>query len=155
MRNTILAACLLMAMGGRGVLCSAESEHHHGHGEQLLTLDHGKKWAVDGPLRQGMAAIHATTASHLHAFHQGQLAEEGYQALRQEIETQVENMVRQCRLPATADATLHVFLTNLQDHGARLTTATLEERKKSMQAIVETLNHYGHYFDHPDWRELR
>ncbi|MBF0416954.1 MAG: hypothetical protein HQL86_01735 [Magnetococcales bacterium] len=152
MRAPLLFTCLLLALAiGVSTEGWAAESRQHDHPTETLSLDHGKKWSVDDPLRQSMDAIRSST---VRAFTLPQKDTLGH--LAKTIQMETDNIIRQCRLPPTADATLHVFLAKLLEHGPKLTFASSPgESKQNLMAIVETLNHYGHYFDHPDWRDIR
>ncbi|MBF0185020.1 MAG: hypothetical protein HQM06_11620 [Magnetococcales bacterium] len=150
MRVLLIIVYLLLTMVANAADLFAES-HQHEHQAEILSLDHGKKWAVDAPLRQGMGNIRASAIRTL-----ALPREEGLPQLAKTIAEESDRIIRECRLPSAADATLHTFLAKLLEHGPKLVAASsTDERNQSLMVIVEVLNHYGHYFDHPDWQDIR
>lgn len=87
-------------------------EHSARHSLQL-ELNGGKKWQTDSALRRGMGAIHLQLASVTPAIHQGELPAAEAQKLAAAIETQVADIVANCKLEAKADAQLHIVIAQL------------------------------------------
>ncbi len=145
----ISALALLVAIGG----ARAASEHAHDeHGagpKAALTLDHGRKWATDEPLRRGMTRIRG----HLERLHAGRPDAAAYERLAKDVNTEVAYILQNCRLPKQADEVLHVVLADVMQ-GA----AALEGKQQGMspdqgaRRIAHALENYARYFDHPDWR---
>ncbi|MCF8471062.1 MAG: hypothetical protein K9G30_09785, partial [Parvibaculum sp.] len=132
---------------------------HEGHGGYAedgaalrLDLDHGRKWQTDAPLRQGMSEIRAAMAGAQAAIHESSLTPEGYGALADKVESEVETMIRECQLPEEADAQLHEVLGQILDGAGVMKTGPA--RQDGAAKIVEAVNVYGVYFDHPLWQPL-
>lgn len=126
----------------------AAEDHSHGHGAgglSELTLDHGRKWQTDAPLRQGMDGIRAA----LDAVHAGKL---GYDGLAQAIDAQVAFMVANCKLAPEADAQLHLVLSEVVDGAGRIVEPS--QRADGAARLVAALDAYGRHFDHPGWAPL-
>lgn len=128
------------------------TEHSHGHDQNAnaaLTLDHGKKWQSDIPLRQGMKSINDAVMKNVDAFHHDKLTKYDAEKIAQHINNQVTYLVSNCKLQPNADATLHVII------GELLTGASvLEKEPQSMRglpAIVKALQQYSEYFEDNDW----
>lgn len=112
-------ACLLIA----GLLClasilpsAAQTAHDHGHGGASvanLQLDAGHQWATDASLRSGMAQIRAAFDADHPAIHDGKETDAQYEALAARVESQVNDIVKNCKLPAAADANLHFVIADL------------------------------------------
>lgn len=147
--TTLLAICLL---GFSHANAAAEHDAHHGHTPAKLTLDHGKKWPTDPALRSSMGTLRKAFAEQQHALHQGKLGTREYQALAASIDQQVANIVATCKLPANADAMLHLVIGELLA-GAQQMKGSDKLAAGAHQAVT-ALNSYGRYFDHPGWQPL-
>lgn len=152
-----LLAALAFAFGVANY-ATAQEAHKHESGAALhaLKLNAGHKWATDAPLRQGMIKIRAAVEPKLEAVHAGTLTTREYQALGAEVQGQLADIVRNCKLDAQADEVLHVILADvtegadaLQGHAKRLTP------RAGALKILAALDTYGHYFDHPGWLVLK
>lgn len=132
---------------------SAAHDHSHGghdaHPVAALSLDDGKRWETDQALRTGMERIRAAAAPVLAAHAGGQVSPEQAKAMADAIQESVIHMVANCKLTPKADATLHVFITDLMS-GAGLLAANPSSRE-AVALISEALRRYPEYFDHPGW----
>ena len=84
--RTALAVALagLLALGAQAPALAATPAHDHAQAAAAptaLTLDHGRKWTTDAPLRQRMGEIRALLAPRLGAIHRGTLTAADYRAL--------------------------------------------------------------------------
>ncbi len=148
------ALSLVLALGTSAVRAEGEDMHahmHHGGGAVTqMTLNAGQKWGTDESLRKGMAAIGASFDEHHARIHAGTETDAQYEALAGTIESEVKNIVTQCKLPPAADANLHYAVADLME-GARLMRG--QEAGKSRHygaALVHgALNAYGKFFDDP------
>lgn len=151
--TTILAGLLALAAALPVAAIEDHSQHQTGDHAQL-SLDHGRKWATDKPLRDGMTQIRASMASQLEPIHQDKMTPEQYNALGAGIQQHVSTIITQCKLDPKADAMLHIILADL------LAGAEAMQGKGNMSAaagahkVVEALNAYGEYFNHKGWRSL-
>lgn len=143
-----------------GVAAHAAAQEPHkyasGAATHALKLNAGHKWETDAPLRQGMIKIRAAVEPRLEAVHAGTLTTREYQALGAEVQGQLADIVRNCKLDAQADEVLHVILADvtegadaLQGHAMQLTP------RAGALKILAALDTYGHYFDHPGWLVLK
>ncbi|MGB4813288.1 MAG: hypothetical protein WBP13_12525 [Methylophilaceae bacterium] len=73
-----------------------ENHSHHKHESVKPSLDHGKKWSTDEPLRKGMETLRMAFAKHQVAIHKGELSNAEYEALGEKLENEVGNIVSQC-----------------------------------------------------------
>lgn len=124
------------------------ADHHHGAASHTLELNAGKKWKTDEPLRQAMNAIKTSAAATLPAAHAGNA---DYAAFGKEVATQVSDIVKHCKLAPKADAQLHIVIGDLM---AGVDMARKENKPSGVVKVVEALNTYGKYFDHPGWKPL-
>lgn len=132
---------------------AAEPHAHAGTAAAVqLQLDHGKKWQTDDILRRGMNEIRMAMAESLTPIHNKAFTPAQYEALAQRIQTQVDYVVGNCKLPEQADQQLHVVLEQIIDGSADMKAAT--GRDQGAVKIVQALAQYGEYFDHAGWQPL-
>jgi len=91
----------------------AAATNEHGAAAHQLTLDNGKKWATDPALREGMTAIRDLLASDYKSIERASLPAAQLADIAKKIDAQVEYIIANCRLPADADANLHIILMDI------------------------------------------
>jgi len=136
---------------------AATAAHTHEAAPAKLQLDHGKKWATDEPLRRGMGAIRAAMAERLDAIHRNKLTADEYRALGATVDQEVARIVAECKLEPKADAMLHLVIADLMA-GAEVMQGKAKTKAKPLSGahkVVQALNAYGKYFDHPGWEGLK
>lgn len=132
----------------------ATGQHGHDAGPHALSLDNGKQWATDVPLRQGMTAIRDAVAADHRAIHGNTETAAQYQALAARIDAQVADIVKNCKLAPAADAQFHVILADLVAASEQMKSSDAEKRRQGAVKVVGALGAYPRYFDHPGWRPL-
>ena len=153
----IAAAAAFSLMVGTPALAQAPA-HDHGHDAAApakLALDHGKKWATDAPLRDGMTKIRALVEPKIDAAHAGRITPAQYREIAPGVEAQVASIVANCKLAPEADAMLHLVIADLM-HGAD-TMAGKDPKAKPLQGFgrtVTALNDYARHFDHPGFKPI-
>ncbi|MCM8594841.1 hypothetical protein [Accumulibacter sp.] len=154
-RHTLLVTALVAGLApGTGTL--AGDTHHHAAGEpSRLSLDHGRKWATDAPLRSGMSEIRQALAAKLEGIHKRALTPAEYRALGVTVEAQVAGIVAECKLAPAADANLHLIVAELSAGADALQGKSAVEPAVGALQTVQAVNRYGQYFDHPGWKPLR
>jgi len=146
--------CVIFALAGQAQAQSAHHDEHHGDSKAELTLDHGKKWSTDEPLRQAMQTLRTAFAEQLHAIHTNKLSAAGYKTLGENTAQEVSNIIAQCKLKPEADAVLHVIIADMLT-GADIMQGKLKENPRAgAHKVVMALQSYGQYFDHPGWKNL-
>ncbi|HWJ06209.1 MAG TPA: hypothetical protein VNS57_10555 [Steroidobacteraceae bacterium] len=143
-----------------GVTTAAPTEEHaharHGAGTALvsqLQLNQGQRWATDASLRESMAAIREAFDADHPRIHAGQQTDAQYQALAASVETQVNRIVAQCKLPPDADAQLHLLVGDLMQAVGLMRGADPQRSRHDGAALVHgALRAYPKYFDDPSWR---
>lgn len=136
---------------------AASDGHDHGAAKHKskIELNSGKKWATDDPLRQGMNGIRTIAATTLPAAHSGKASDADYDAFGREVTAQITGIVQNCKLDPKADAQLH---TVIEDMLAGVETAegkqSGKKRASGVVKVVQALNTYGKYFDHPGWKPV-
>jgi uncharacterized membrane protein YkoI len=155
MNKPILTLAVALALAAvPPALAAAAHDTPHGHGTPKITLDQGRKWATDAPLRQGMDAIRVELATNLPAIRGNGLQSADYRALGENLESQVGFIVGNCKLPPQADANLHVIMAELLAAADELKWADTRKARTAAMRAVKAANTYGKYFDHPQWRPL-
>jgi hypothetical protein len=155
---TIHLPCLLIA----GLLCLANAtpvtgqmahEHQHaGAAVANLQLDGGQRWATDASLRAGMAQIRAAFDADHPAIHQDKESDPQYEALATRIESQVNDIVKNCKLPPAADANLHYVIADLLQGVSLMRGKDPARTRHDGAALVQgALIAYGKYFEDPGW----
>ena len=154
MKITTILAALIAVVAASPLTAAEDHQQHQAPAHLQLSLDHGRKWSTDEPLRAGMEKIRSSMARDLEQIHKGQLTADQYRALGTSIQQQVTTIINQCKLDPQADAMLHIVISDL------LSGADAMQGKGEMPPIsgahkvVEALNAYGDYFNHPGWRSL-
>lgn len=149
----VAAACAPAAMAA-GANPPAAHAHDAAHPAKLQ-LDHGRKWATDKPLREGMTRIRGLVAPKLSAAHKGTMSPAEYAALASKVEVEVGNIVANCKLPPEADAMLHLVLADLTaGTDAMAGKAPGVSGQSGFVKVVTAVNEYGRFFDHPGWKTI-
>lgn len=128
------------------------SHQHERHAASGLSLNQGKKWQSDAPLRQGMQSIHDAVINAVPAFHREALTKPDARQLAKHIKKQVEFLVANCKLAPQADAVLHLIIADLL-----IGADELAKQPSSMQGlprIVGVLQQYPNYFEQPQWNDI-
>ncbi len=151
----VSAAGLLFAVGAG----AKEAAHDHDHGHDghaapggTLSLNDGKKWQTDPPLRAGMEALRDELQPNVEAIHAKTFTAEQYAALASRLEGRLVTIMADCKLPADADAQLHILLVEFFE-GAKTMKAE-GDRMKGVVRFVHGLDSYEKHFEHPGWKPL-
>ena len=151
----LMAAVLFWALGASPAVAQQQHEHEHESGVAAVAsikLDAGRKWATDASLRAGMADIRAAFDADHPAIHGGQQTDAQYEALATRIESQVNSIVANCRLPPQADANLHYLIADLsQGVGLMRGQDPARTRHEGAALVHGALRAYGEFFDDPAW----
>lgn len=144
-----------------GLSYAAWTHLHHGHagahdhsdqGVAALSLNDGKRWATDEPLRIGMQRMRDAVAQTLAASEPGSLSPAQAKALADTIQENVTYLIQNCKLEPKADATLHVLINELMAGAAA--TAASPASGDGEAKLTNALREYPKYFDHPGWSPL-
>jgi hypothetical protein len=107
---------------------------------------------TDASLRDGMADIRAAFDADHPAIHAGQQTDAQYAVLAGRIESQVNSIVANCRLPPEADANLHYLIADLsQGVGLMRGQDPARTRHEGAALVHGALRAYGEFFDDPAW----
>lgn len=153
--GVLVAGTLAASAGALGTSAMAATDHAHEHAAaaHALQLNSGQKWASDEPLRQSMTTIRDAVDAQLPAVHRGTLGAEQYDALGGEIETQIGNIIQNCKLDPEADQVLHVILAGMIEGNDALRGQDAKlKRSDGVVRVVQALEQYGKHFEHPGWK---
>ena len=148
----LLALALIAAPAGAALAAGPHAHDGHAAIGQELTLDNGRKWQTDAPLRTGMDGIRTLLAGSLPQIHDGTLPPEKFGSLAAGIEERIDSVVANCRLPEDADAQLHLVLAEIIEGAGQMKGDG--DRRQGAVRIVQALDAYGAHFDHPGWKGL-
>ena len=131
--------------------------HDHGTAEpHKLTLNQGRKWATDEPLRAGMGRIRGLVEPQLAAAHAGKLTPAQYRELAARVETEVGGIVANCKLEPKADAMLHLVIADLGAGTDAMAGKNPELRSAlGLVKVAQAVNQYGSHFDHAGFKPIR
>ena len=134
----------------------AEPAHAHPHAQTAavaqVTLNAGQKWQTDASLRSGMAAIRKTFDADHPAVHQGKETDAQYNALATAVETEVNTIIANCKLPKDADANLHFVIADLLQGVNWMRGKDADRvRHDGAERIHGALRAYAKNFDDPTW----
>ena len=152
----IAATGLALGLVATGVAAAEPDVHQHGGDAAQLTLDNGKKWATDEPLRKGMTSIRTQMQAALHEIHPDTFSAAGYSDLADKVRTDVLGIVAQCKLEPKADAQLHLVIASLLG-GVEIMEGKAENVKRRTGAVkvLTALETYDKYFDQPNWQPIK
>ena len=154
--KTLTALALAIALSSPMAALAASDHSHHGSEAQQLQLNAGKKWGTDAPLRQAMTAVRTSVTQILPAAHAGKAKAADYDAFGKVVDQQIAYMVENCKLPADADAQLHIIVADLMA-GAEAAQGKHGEAKRAagVVQVAQASNAYGKYFDHGGWKAVK
>lgn len=158
-RSMAIALTMALPLSGGSLFAADQHTHKHEHGHATapakLMLNNGKKWGTDEALRRGMENIRNAMATAQHRIHEGQPTRADDAALAGKLNGELAAIVANCKLEAQADAQLHLVLADIAE-GIATMEGKAEKRKRQGGArkILDALEQYGRYFDHPDWQAI-
>jgi hypothetical protein len=135
-----------------------DDHHDHAHADPdkaaaSLTLNNGAKWQTDDVFRTEMTAIRNLMQAAVKPIHAepGYSADE-YKALAANIDKEIGNIVAKCKLPREVDDQAHLVLVQILA-GTDLMKKD-GDRIKGAVKVIQGLQSYEKFFDHPDWKPL-
>ncbi|HEY3459182.1 MAG TPA: hypothetical protein VGL52_00030 [Casimicrobiaceae bacterium] len=154
-RNLVAAAIAAAFVLGPVPLALAQTQDHvHADAPPALTLDLGKRWQTDAPLRKHMTDLRASFAKDLGRIHDGTLPPADYAKLGATVEAKVASIINDCKLPPAADAQLHLIVADLIAGADVMQGKAAGAPAAGAHTVVTALNHYAQYFDHPGFKPL-
>lgn len=132
-----------------------DDHQHHAQAPAKLTLDAGRKWGTDAPLRQAMGTIRGAMETALKPIHDGKFSAAQFGALAKKLNGEVGYAISNCKLDAKADAQLHLIIADLL-RGVEIMEgrAKGKPRREGALTVLAALENYGNYFDDPGWKSL-
>jgi hypothetical protein len=155
-RNAAAVVAVLTAGVATPALPQAAAHDHRTAAPRALSLDHGRKWATDVALRDGMGRIRGLVEPRLGDAHGGRLDDGQYRALAVRIEAEVGTIVAKCKLAPAADAALHVVIAEMLAGADAMAgrNAKLPAAQDLVQ-VAAAANAYGDQFDDPGFQPIR
>jgi hypothetical protein len=80
---------------------------------------------------------------------------EQYRALGTTVEQEVARIVAECKLEPKADAMLHVVIGDLVAGAEGMQGKGQIKPAAGARQVVQALNAYGRFFEHPGWQGLK
>lgn len=154
--TTAVATATLAAALSAPAFAQTAAHDHGAAAPHQLTLNQGRKWATDAPLRAGMGRIRGLVEAQLPAAHAGTLTPAQYRELATQVETEVGDIVASCKLEPKADAMLHLVIADI---GAGTDAMAGKDAKTrpalGLVKVAQAVNQYGGHFDHPSFKPIR
>ena len=154
--GALAAAALATTVTFAVAPAQAQSHSHDASAPAKLSLDHGRKWATDAPLRDGMGRIRALVEPKLAAAHAGKLSQAQYAELASQVETEVAGIVANCRLEPKADAVLHSLIGEIGAGTDAMAGKVAKQRPaQGLVQVAWAINDYAGHFDDPGLKPIR
>ena len=151
--NTLSAILVTTSLSlGHIDAASAVEQHQHTnkqHTSFTMQLNQGQKWKTDSTLRQGMKRINNNVIKAKPAFNAETLTAPDAKILAKYINQEIEYIITNCKLEPMADSTLHVLIGELL-HGTKI-LGKEPLSAEGLPRIINALNTYPEYFNHPGW----
>ncbi|RZI42545.1 hypothetical protein EGT07_11110 [Herbaspirillum sp. HC18] len=148
----ILAAVAVSALAPH----AGAEEHRHRpaqEGRAVSPESPAKKWKTDDVVRSGMDTIRKAVLKNEAAMQKDRPDADEYKKLAQLIDSNIADIVKNCKLAKDADAAFHTVVLVDLTHGSelmRVSTKPAVQRAGEL-AVMQTLRTYGKYFEHPGW----
>jgi hypothetical protein len=153
--GALAAAAFAVSLAG-SALAQAAAHSHSAAAPHKLSLNQGRKWGTDEPLRAGMGRIRGLIEPQLGAAHTGKLTPAQYQELATQVETEVGSIVANCKLEPKADAMLHLVIADLGAGTDAMAGKNAKLRPaQGLAKVALAVNEYGSHFDHPGFKPIR
>lgn len=156
-----LAAATGIVLGLTAAGGAAAHDHDHDHGASAATpsalaLNQGRKWPTDASLRQGMGRIRDAMEAAMPAISAGKADTARFDAAAGQVNEQIAFMVQNCKLDKETDAMLHLVLAEIIAGAEAMEGKSKElDRRDGAVKVIDALENYDRYFDHPGWRPLK
>lgn len=144
--SNLLLATVMLALAIP--LAQAQHAHEDHDATTAAPANPAQRFETDAALREGMGRIHEALKELRH-YEMGHMPESIAVEKVQEIQSAIDYLFANCKLPADADAALHTILAPLL--GA---VQAFEKNPKDMAAVAgmrDAANNYPHRFKDPDW----
>jgi hypothetical protein len=153
--TTAVAAAAMAAALSLPALAQTAAHDHNAATPHKLSLNQGRKWATDEPLRAGMGRIRGLVEPQLGEAHAGKLTPAQYRELATQVEIEVGGVVANCKLEPEADAMLHLVIADLAQGADTMAGKNAKVRPAlGLVKVAQAVNQYGSHFDHPGFRPI-
>lgn len=155
-----LLSVLVLSFGLAASSTFAAEPAVHGHerdgASATLTLDAGKKWPSDVPLRKAMSKIRSAMTRSWHAIEKDKFTAAQYDALAKTIQGEVGYMVSNCKLEPKADEQLHLIIADMLE-GVEAMQGKVKDatRHDGAARVMDALENYGTFFDDRSWKPVK
>lgn len=156
--TTIRSVMMALALFGTPWIGEAAYADDHRHqrsseSQQVSAARPAMKWATDDIVRQRMENIRQAVAANQASIQQDRLDSRDYQQLAEVINTNVNHLIRDCKLTQAVDAALHTLVLTDLTHSSELmrTSPKRAAQRAGALGVLQTLRLYGEYFEHPGW----
>lgn len=154
-RTLALAAAVAMAASAPAMAAGPAAHSHDEASPARLTLDQGRKWSTDAPLRTGMERIRGAVDPAIAKAHAGKLTAAQSAALAGQVEAEVAGIVANCKLEPQADAMLHLVIADVLAGADAMKGKTPGVRaEQGLVRVATAVNQYARHFDHPGLRRI-
>ncbi len=152
-RLTTLRIFGIMGLLFFAMFASADDDHQSASQGAGLASKQGQKWETDEALRQGMDNIRQAIVASRADIEKERLNAQDYRRLAQIVNRNVDVIVKNCKLSRDADRAFHAIVLNDLIGSAQLMQSSprLEAKRVGALGVLQTLQNYGAYFQHPGW----
>ncbi|MBF0342408.1 MAG: hypothetical protein HQL95_15795 [Magnetococcales bacterium] len=153
--SPLLLAAFLLAGTLQSAQSAVEPQEHNNNAprtESGVTLNNGKPWKTDAPLRKGMEAIQRDMKEALPRIHAGTESPRQYVALARKMRNHVNGIFKQCKLPPKNDVQMHLVLDQVLQGSEAMEAHNGQASGAAM--IVHALDLYGRHFEHAGWKPI-
>ena len=117
-------------------------------------LKQGEKWETDESLRRGMNNIRLAMTENKEGITKERLSSQDYQRLAKVIDTNIAEIVKNCKLSKDVDKAFHIVVLADLSGGAELMRASpkIQAQRAGAFGVLQSLRNYGQYFQHSGWQ---
>jgi hypothetical protein len=112
-----------------------------------------KQWETDAAVRQGMGNILKTLQPEQENIEKKRLGTADYQRLGKALDQQIKQFLNVRQLSKEAEKPFHTVVMLDLTHAVELMQISpkVELQRVAALGVLQTLQHYGEYFQHPGW----
>lgn len=133
-----------------------KNQHHQAGAQATLSLDNGKKWLTDKPLREGMENIRVALVLSLQEIRENKFSDGSYGKLSHKIHDEMNHISDDCKLGPKAKAQLHLILAEIHEGTESMEGKSAKaSRQDGVEKVLDALENYNAYFDHAGWRPIK
>ena len=112
-----------------------------------------KQWETDAAVRQGMGNILQTMQPEQENIEKKRLGTQDYQRLGKVLDQNISEFLNNRKLSKEAEKPFHTVVMLDLTHAVELMRLSpkVELQRVAALGVLQTLHHYGEYFQHPGW----